>query len=141
MVSCGYLYGNDSHEWLTGAAVYIISNYIGCAATFAIGRTLFKDKLYSLFSKYEKYRYFMRAFTDYSLLLSFALNLNPFLPSGLIVYILSISHMSWMYFLIGCASRIPNAAIMSYSGYYIRQYLENEPLENTNIDNINISNA
>eukprot|EP01084_Bolivina_argentea_P317239 550021_1 len=141
MVSCGYIYGDNEHEWLTGAAVYIVSNYIGCCLAFAIGRTLFKDKIYFLFSKYEKYRYFQRAFTDYSLLLSTALNLNPFLPSGLIVYCLSLSSMSWMYFLIGQASRIPNAAIMCYAGYFIRRYTYNEPIENTNIAMINTPDA
>ena len=68
MVSCGYLYGDDQHEWLTGAAVYLVSNYIGCAIAFAIGRALFKDRLYFIFSKHEKYRYFQRVFTDHSLL-------------------------------------------------------------------------
>ena len=36
-------------------------------------------------------------------------NLNPFLPSGLIVFGLSISSMTWKLFLIGQASRIPNS--------------------------------
>eukprot|EP01083_Nonionella_stella_P258536 883558_1 len=30
---------------------------------------------------------------------------------------------------------------MSYAGYYIRRYIQNEPIENTNINNINISQA
>lgn len=68
-------------------------------------------------------------------------NLNPFLPSGLIVYGLSISSMSWMYFLIGQSLRIPNIAIMSYAGYIISRYKENDEIENTNIDMINIKNA
>eukprot|EP00486_Rosalina_sp_Unknown_P015386 CAMPEP_0201593880 /NCGR_PEP_ID=MMETSP0190_2-20130828/191368_1 /ASSEMBLY_ACC=CAM_ASM_000263 /TAXON_ID=37353 /ORGANISM="Rosalina sp." /LENGTH=390 /DNA_ID=CAMNT_0048053281 /DNA_START=588 /DNA_END=1760 /DNA_ORIENTATION=+ len=68
-------------------------------------------------------------------------NLNPFLPSGLIAYGLSISSMTWRLFLIGHASRIPNIAIMSYAGYIIRRYAENDPIENTNIDMITIKNA
>ena len=68
-------------------------------------------------------------------------NLNPFLPSGLIVYGLSISSMTWRLFLIGQASRIPSIAIMSYAGYIIRRYSENDPIENTNIDMVNIENA
>ena len=68
MVACGYLYGDDEHEWTVGTVVYCISNLIGCSVAFAIGRALFKDKLYFLLSKHEKYRYFQRVFTDHSLL-------------------------------------------------------------------------
>lgn len=49
--------------------------------------------------------------------------------------------MTWRLFLIGHASRIPNIAIMSYAGYLIRRYAENDPIENTNIDMITIKNA
>ena len=69
------------------------------------------------------------------------LNMNPFLPSGVIVYALSISSMTWTYFVIGQAARIPCVAIMAYAGYNIRMYEHNEPLENTNIDLITIDNA
>merc|ERR1712228_273737 len=141
MVACGYLYGDDEHEWTVGSAVYCISNMIGCSVAFAIGRALFKDKIYFLLSKHEKYRYFQRVFTDHSLLLSIAFNLNPFIPSGLIVYGLSISSMTWMRFCIGQCARIPNAAIMAYSGYIMRREADNEPIENTNIDFVNIDNA
>lgn len=68
MVSCGYIYGNLQHEWLTGSIIYLISNYIACCTAFIIGRALFKDRLYYIFSKHEKYRYFQRVFTDHSLL-------------------------------------------------------------------------
>ena len=73
--------------------------------------------------------------------LSITLNINPFLPSGVIVYALSISSMKWSSFLIGQAARIPCVAIMAYAGYNIRHYEANEPLENTNIDLISIDNA
>lgn len=74
MVSCGYLYGDDDHEWLMGATIYIAANYAGCAVSFAIGRALFRDKLYWILSKHEKYRYFKTILTDNSLLVSFSMD-------------------------------------------------------------------
>ena len=73
MVACGYLYGDNQHEWITGAVVYLIANYIGCATAFLIGRGLFKDRLYFVFSGHERYRYFQRVFTDHSLLVAFCI--------------------------------------------------------------------
>lgn len=113
-IICGFLY-----SWTVGSVVYIIMFAVSNVAVFVIGRTLFRDRMYSKIDGNERSRYAYRVMSDQSMAIGIALYLCPFIPAGIVSYVLSLTRMPWTYFIIAVSAVVPSTVLLAYSASLI----------------------